>query len=92
MLNEIRQKIRKSKMEKRVGKVTLENIKQAVYEELYKKIVTKNLTLEEYEDEEIWSDRWQEFLDATGLELMYEVSSIAENGRVVDIKIEILEI
>lgn len=93
MLKKIKGKIYESKLQKKVGKQALENIKQMIYDELKDEILPKKMTLDEFEDYEIWSIKWVEFLDKTGLELMYEVLPILNDKKiVVDLKVEILDI
>ena len=92
MFRNIKAKIYEKQMIKRVGKEVIENIKKILYEEFTKKIVDKNMTEEEFEEYECESDNWVEFLDTTKLELMYDIVPIIENGKVIDIKVEILEV
>lgn len=93
MLKKLKSKIYESKLQKKVGKQALENIKQMIYDELKDEILPKKMTLDEFEDYEIWSIKWVEFLDKTGLELMYDVSPILNDEKiVVDLKVEILDI
>lgn len=93
MFEKIKNKIAKNKMQKAIGKQTLENIKKAIYEEFMGGVVTKGMTLEEFCDIEFWSDKWVDFLESTGLELLYDVTPICDKDKkVVDIIIEIMEI
>lgn len=92
MFRNIKAKIYEKQMTKRVGKEVIENVKKILYDEFTKKIVDKNMTETEFEDYECESDNWVKFLDTTELELMYDIIPIIENGKVVDIKVEILEV
>jgi hypothetical protein len=92
MFKKLKSKIYENKFQKKVGKQTLENITKILYEEFTKKIVDKGMSKQEFEDYECDSENWEKFLDTTQLELMYDIIPIIKNGRVADIKVEILEV
>lgn len=93
MLKKIKSKIYENKMQKRVGKQTLENIKKMLYEEFKEKIIAKKMTLEDFYDYDFWSDKWVSFLDSTKLELMYDIIPIYNDEKIItDFKIEILSV
>ena len=92
MFRNIKAKFYNMQMQKRVGKEVIENITKILYEEFTKKIVDKGMSEKEFEDFECYSENWVEFLDTTQLELMYDIIPIIKNGKVADIKVEILEV
>ena len=93
MLKKIKSKIYENKLQKKVGKQTLENIKKMLYEEFKEEIITKKMTLKDFYDYDFWSDKWVSFLDSTNLELMYDIIPIYNEEKIVtDFKVEILEI
>ncbi len=93
MLKKIKSKIYESKLQKRVGKQAIENIKQLIYDEFRDKILSKEMTLEEFKNYEFCSNKWVEFLDSTKLELMYNIIPIYNEEKIItDFKVEILEV
>lgn len=93
MFKKLKSKIYENKLQKRIGKQTLENIKRTLYDEFTEEIVKKKMTLDEFYDYDFWSDKWVSFLDSTKLELMYDIIPIYNDEKIItDFKIEILEV
>lgn len=93
MLKRIMENIRAKRFEKNIGKELIEHITQQVHDELLAKMIKADLSVANFDDFEIWSDVWNNFLENTGLELMYDVEPIYDkDNKVVDIKVEISEV